>query len=266
MMNVNAYLERINYSGQIAPTVPVLAALHRAHLYNVPFENLDLHLGRPVRLEEEALFDKIVTRRRGGFCYELNGLFAGLLRAVGFEVTLLSAASTNDDDSFGPDFDHLALQVTSPDHPEQPWLADVGWGNGFLEPLRLNEPAEQPQGQRVFKIEPLAIGGVVMERGATGLENEGGQGGAWGRHYRFDYTPRRIEEFAGMCHYHQTAPDSYFLRKRIASRFLPDGRVTLSDLRLITTRAGQREERTLENEDHAQAVLMDIFGIDLSLS
>ena len=86
--------------------------MHRAHLLAVPFENLDIHLGRPISLDQDALFGKIVTRRRGGFCYELNGLFALLLRELGFEVTLLSAGVARADGGFGPEFDHLTLLVS----------------------------------------------------------------------------------------------------------------------------------------------------------
>src|SRR4051794_25362765 len=90
-----AYLDRIRHTGSRAPTIEALRALHRAHLHAVPFENLDIHLGRPIRLDPGAFFRKIVGERRGGFCYELNGLFAELLAALGFEVSLLSARAAD---------------------------------------------------------------------------------------------------------------------------------------------------------------------------
>ena len=111
-MDVPAYLNRINYHGGLMPNAETLCGLHTAHLLAVPFENLDIHLGRPIVLEEDALFDKIVTRRRGGFCYELNGLFAGLLRELGFDVTRLAAGVINSTGDFSPIFDHLTLMVT----------------------------------------------------------------------------------------------------------------------------------------------------------
>jgi N-hydroxyarylamine O-acetyltransferase len=111
-MDTNAYLERIGYRGPLAPTAETLRRLHLAHLLSVPFENLSIHAGEPIVLDDEALFDKIVVRGRGGFCYELNGLFAALLRSLGFKVEMLSAAVMGRAGEFGPEFDHMALLVT----------------------------------------------------------------------------------------------------------------------------------------------------------
>src|SRR5215813_7114923 len=111
-MNIEAYLKRINYSGSTALTAETLRDLHVAHLKSVPFENLSIHAGEPIVLEEEPLFKKIVEQRRGGFCYECNGSFAGLLRALGFQVEMLAAGVAHRQGGFGPVFDHMALSVT----------------------------------------------------------------------------------------------------------------------------------------------------------
>src|SRR5262245_39731528 len=116
-MNIQAYLDRIDYHGSLDPTAETLRALHVAHLLAVPFENLNIGMGWPIVLDRDALFEKIVLRRRGGFCYELNGLFAALLRALGFDVTLLSAGVARAGGGFGPEFDHLTLRVTTDDRP-----------------------------------------------------------------------------------------------------------------------------------------------------
>ncbi|MFB3065782.1 MAG: arylamine N-acetyltransferase, partial [Planctomycetota bacterium] len=139
-MDVEALLRRIGYEGARDPNADVLQALHRAFVLSVPFENLDIHLGRPIVLDEAALFDKIVKRRRGGFCYEMNGLFAALLRALGFDVTLLSARVVGTDGKAGPEFDHLVLLVPLSERR----LADVGFGDVFVHPLRLDASGEQP--------------------------------------------------------------------------------------------------------------------------
>ena len=117
-MNIKAYLERINYHGPLAPTAETLRELQVAHLLAVPFENLSIHAKEPIVLEDQALFTKIVERKRGGFCYEANGLFAALLRELGFDVVMLSAGVANAEGSFGPDFDHMALMVVL----DQRWL------------------------------------------------------------------------------------------------------------------------------------------------
>src|SRR5690349_13974281 len=119
MLDVDAYLERLEYDGPRTPTVETLCRLQEAHLLIVPFENLDIFLRRRIVLDEAALFDKIVRQRRGGFCYEVNGLFAALLRALRFSVTLLSARDVHADGTYGPEFDHLALLVTL----DSRWLA-----------------------------------------------------------------------------------------------------------------------------------------------
>src|SRR5882724_471677 len=132
-MNVSAYLHRIGYSGPHTPTLGTLRQIHRAHLETVPFENLDISLGLPIVLDQDAFVHKIVEENRGGFCYELNGALAALLREMGFRVTLLSARAPKKDGSPGPEFDHLTLRVDL----DQPWLVDVGFGECFLEPSLL---------------------------------------------------------------------------------------------------------------------------------
>src|SRR5437763_17007860 len=124
-MNVTAYLERINYHGATEPSAATLRDLHRAHLLTVPFENLDIHLGREIDLDDERLYAKIVERRRGGFCYELNGAFAALLRELGFNVKKLAAGVARADGGFSPLFDHMALVVEL----EERWPASVGFGD-----------------------------------------------------------------------------------------------------------------------------------------
>src|SRR6266849_8664811 len=129
-VDIAAYLRRIGYTGPVTATLPTLRQIHRAHLLAVPFENLDIPLGHPIVCDEDTFVRKIVERRRGGFCYEMNGAFAALLRTIGFEGTLLSARASRKDGSYGPEFDHLALRVDL----DAPWLADVGFGDSFLDP------------------------------------------------------------------------------------------------------------------------------------
>ncbi len=247
-MDIQAYLDRIGYRGPLTVTAETLRALQVAHLQAVPFENLSIHAREPIVLDDESLFDKVVVRRRGGFCYELNGLFAALLRALGFPVTLLSAGVARADGTFGPEFDHMALLVTL----EERWLADVGFGDSFRDPLRLDERGEQWEGPRAFQIEEAGDYFLLSRR--DGAE-------PWQPQFRFTLQPYQYADYAGMCRFHQTSPDSHFTRQLVCSLATPEGRVTVSGMRVITTHGGERHERILENEEERAAFFRERFGV-----
>ena len=252
-MEINRYLQRINYRGPVSPTAETLRQLQVAHLQSVPFENLSIHANEPIILNDEALFEKIVTRRRGGFCYELNGLFAALLRKLGCKVEMLSAGVSNNQDGFGPDFDHMTLLVTAPDKPNERWLADVGFGDSFIEPLLLDERNEQLQGDRAYRIDPENDHFVLLQRDRDG---------EWKPQYRFTLAPHIYADYEQMCRFHQTSPESHFTKARMCSLATPEGRITLSGLRFITTtRTGERLERPLSNEETFDEMLRELFGI-----
>lgn len=252
-MEIKTYLERIDYQRSPALTAESLRELQKAHLLTVPFENLSIHSGEPIVLEDSALFDKVVSRRRGGFCYELNGLFAALLRALGFEVAMLGAEVANAEGGYGPNFDHMALMVTL----DQRWLVDVGFGDSFLEPLLLDERNEQVQGERAYRI---AVDDSYLDLMQRIRDDE------WKAQYRFTLQPHQYADYAEMCHYHQTSPKSHFTKARICSRATPGGRLTLSDMRFILTTAdGKREEQVLNTNEDYEAALQEHFGIILSL-
>jgi len=217
-------------------------------MFAVPFENLDIGLGRQIICDESRFLNKIVTEGRGGFCYEMNGAFAALLRALGFMVTLLSARVSGGDGSDGPEFDHLALRVEL----EEPWLADVGFGDSFVEPLLLEPGLEQEQFGRRYR----------LTSAGSGLYLEANTDDAWKKQYVFTLQARQLSEFAAMCHYHQTSPDSPFTRKRVCSLATPEGRITVTGDKLIETRHGVRGERAL-TEDERVAILRERFGVRL---
>lgn len=249
-MNIDAYLERINYNGSREVNAETLRALQVAHLMSVPFENLSIHAGESIVLNEDALYKKIVDERRGGFCYECNGLFAGLLRALGFEVAMLAAGVARTDGSFGPIFDHMALMVTLNERR----LVDVGFGESFLEPLLLDSRADQPQGTRSFHLIEKDDQLVLMRRN----DDED-----WQPQYRFTLQPYTFPDYEEMCHFHQTSPDSHFTKGLICSRATDDGRITLSDMRFITTAGPRRlrDEQTLSTREDYDRVLRDQFGV-----
>lgn len=254
-MNPTDYLGRIHYEGPVGLTYETLKGLQSAHMQAVPFENLDIvPCHRPIDLALPALWNKLVVNRRGGFCYELNGLFAWLLRQLGFDVTYLNARVFNGQGNLGIDFDHLALLVSAPGQTAS-WLADVGFGDSFMEPLRLEARGEQVQGLRAYRLEATSEGYVAWQRNYDGT---------WERLYFFDLRPRLFpSDYESGCVYHQRSPESSFAAQSIVSIAVPEGRVSLEQNKLIITRYGAREERLLEDRREYDSLLRRHFGIVL---
>ena len=250
-MNTAAYLQRLNYTDSLTPSSQTLRALQLSHLFNVPFENLSIHNNEPIQLSQSWLFDKIITRQRGGFCYELNGLFAELLRELGFAVVLLSAEVANAQGEFGPPFDHLTLLVTL----EQRWLVDVGFGDSFRAPLLLDARTVQAQ---------AGVNYQLVERGEQLVLMQQKQGKAWQPQFRFALQAHQLAEYAEMCYFHQHSAESPFTQKRVCTLATPTGRKTLSGNKfIVTTLDGQRQEQAVLDEASFTAVLREQFGIEL---
>lgn len=242
-VSVDRYLERIGYAGSRRPSAETLSAIHRAHMLAVPFETFDCQPGRPVTIDPHAAIDKIVGRRRGGFCFELNGAFAELLRALGFDVVLLAARPGL---GSAPPFAHLVLLVTLGER----WLVDVGFGDSFLEPLSLDGPEIQVREQgRRYQLTRQSDEWTMRQ--LDGGEPEG---------YTFTVRPRAHEDFAERCLFYSSSPESSFVQRHVCSLALPDGRVTLTEGRLITTRSGHRTDEPVAVEARAR-VLRDVFGV-----
>jgi len=250
-MNVEAYLRRIGYNRPRGPSATTLRNLHRQHLFTVPFENLDIALGTPIILDPDALFDKIVIRKRGGFCYELNSVFHDLLTALGFRAEMLSARVRSDKGEFSQEFDHMLLKVNL----EEAWIADVGFGESFVDPLPLRVMNAPPN------IAPEY--GLVLSNEEWDLVRRQ-KDGSYVPVYRFTEVARQLGDFNAMCRYHQTSPESHFMRNRICSRATPDGRITVAGMRLIVTRSGERQESELSSKEELQDCLLQHFGIALS--
>lgn len=236
MIDVDAYLARIG-----AHRGASLAELHSAHTRTVPFEDYDIHLGVPISFDLDDLQDKIVRRRRGGFCYELNGLFAAVLGELGHDVTLLSAFDLNADGTRDADFDHMRLLIAT---DAGPVLADVGNGGRWERPL------------------PLVPG----EHGDRMLAREGDlwwtatrSGAGWNRDWNFTLAPRAFTEFLPRCRYQEQDPGSHFRRHRIASLVVDGARIALDNGVL---KESGRPDRTL-TPDAELAVLRERFGIDV---
>lgn len=253
-MDVQSYLKRIEYPYHIAPDLITLQRLQAAHLLTVPFENLDIGLKRQIQLDEQSLWRKIIISQRGGFCYELNGLFARLLKHIGFDVTYLNARVFDEQEEMGIEFDHLALLIKISNTSGR-WLVDVGFGDTFTQPLDLDNPDWQEQGLRAYRIDPYREGYLLWQRGYEGKVK---------RHYYFDLTPHRFPaEYVAACNYHQTSPDSIFTSNRIISRLTENGRVSLDNDRLIVTIRGQRTEYPVQDEVEYRALLKKHFDVSV---
>ena len=245
---VAAYLRRIGVERPAVADAAALRALHRAHQIAVPFENLSIHLPEPISLDEADLVDKIVRRRRGGFCYELNGAFALLLEALGARVTRL-AARVYGDGRLGPPFDHLALAVRLPDGTG-PWLADVGFGSHSVYPLRLDSRAGQDDPAGRFLLTDADGDDVDVLRDGQ-------------PQYRIEQRERSLADFAPTCWWQQTSPASHFTRATICSRLTEDGRLSISGRTLIRTSGESRTEQDLDRDDDLLAAYRDHFGVVL---
>jgi N-hydroxyarylamine O-acetyltransferase len=258
-LDVSAYLERIGYHGDTAPTLDNLRAMHRAHFYNVPFENLDIARKVPIVVDETINTEKIVRKGRGGFCLELTGTFARVLRALGYRVDVIGAQVEIDNTGAAPpDFNDVRLSeplshMIAIVHLEERWIADVGFGGRIIEPLRLDEREPQRFGMRTYVISTQG------ERYRVSCDEPGTPPGA----YQFVLQPREFGEFNAVCRWLQTSPDSRFTHGDIVSLATPNGRVTFAEERLIVNEGGQRTERDITSAGEKTAILRDLFHITL---
>ena len=248
-LDVERYLARIAYDGDRRPSSFALAELQLAHLRHVPFENLDIHRGRPLSLDIAALFDKVVTRQRGGFCYELNGLFAELLHELGYEVDLLAARVYDGEGTLGPERDHLALAVRCDGN----WLVDVGFGEAFSQPLALDSDQPQRQQGRFYRVR--RVDSRTLSYG------ESGDGDSFSEQYTFGLEPERLSDFEAMCRYHQSSPKSPFTRKQVCTRLTDGGRITVTADKIIKTRGDDRQTEPIRDRSHWRRALAEHFGI-----
>jgi N-hydroxyarylamine O-acetyltransferase len=244
--DVDAYLARIGAARPGQPDAESLRDLQLRHLRTVPFENLSIHRGEPIELAEQALVEKVVGRRRGGFCYELNGAFAALLSALGYRVTLLAARAFGPGGEVGPLFDHLALRVDL----AEPWLVDVGFGRFTHHPLRYDLRTDQTDPGGTFRITETAAGDIDVARDGA-------------PEYRLETRPRTLRDFEPTCWWHQTSPKSHFTRSLVCSRLTETGRITLTGRTLIETTGGERDERELAGDAEVLAAYREHFGIEL---
>ena len=248
-MNKNEYMRRIGIEeNKLEPTLENLKLLQRRHLLNVPFENLDIHWKRPILLNTDKFYKKIVGEKRGGFCYELNGLFNQLLKEIGYKTRIISAR-VFDGKGFGAEYDHLAILVEIGD---KKFLADVGFGSFTAEPLRFVLDVEQEDANGAYKI---------IKRDYEHFEVVEKKGELWESEYIFEDLERDLQEFAEMCHFHQTSPESHFTQGKVCSLMTADGRKTLTDKKFVEAKNEQKTEIDVNTDDQFNDLLEKEFQI-----
>lgn len=250
-MNTKKYLQRIHFSGDLTPSLQLLQQLQKQHLLHIPFENLSIHYQQNIELDINQIYQKVVVNHRGGFCYELNGLFYALLQQLGFEVKRISARVFSKEKGYGQEFDHLAV-VARIDGID--YLTDVGFGEFTFAPLQITLDIPQKDNRGTFKIE---------KHDETYLQASQLVEGEWQPQYIFTLLPREYQDYTDMCHYHQTSPLSHFTQNRLCSLATEEGRITVSgnDLKIKTKQETQK--LPLKNEQEFEQILWEFFQIKL---
>ena len=249
------YLTRLGLPAPEQFDLATLFHVHRQHLYRIPFENLDIHSGRKIELDIERIYQKIVHEARGGFCFELNGLFHWFLKESGYSCYFISCAVyIPTQEKYGADGGHMAIIATVDD---QQWLVDVGFGNSFPEPLTLKSRGSISHHGQHYRLDQDLEGYYILCN-SRDLK-------IWTPLYRFRDIPVPFDYFEPFCEFHQTSPLSPFTQRKLCSQLVEGGRITLAGNTLINTINGLREEIAVEEEEFDH-YLQELFGISLQHS
>jgi N-hydroxyarylamine O-acetyltransferase len=248
LVDIASYLSRIGYDAAPAADLGTLRALQRAHLTHIPYENLDVQLGRRVTLDPKDAFAKLVTQGRGGWCYEMNGLFAWVLEAIGFRVMPMTGAVMRAERGSASIGNHLVLAVEL----EQPYLVDVGLGDGPSEPMPLREGSYR-QGWRTLRLEQLADGWWRFHNVKTALAPS----------FDFQHQPADWTVLQQRCHWQHTSPDSRFVQNAICLRHKPNSVVALIGRILKTIDEQRTTDELIGSAESYATALRTVFGITL---
>jgi N-hydroxyarylamine O-acetyltransferase len=249
-MNTKEYFRRIGLEKtRVSVNFESLKLLQKQHLLHIPFENLDIHWRRPIILDAENFYRKIVEEKRGGFCYELNGLFCSLLQEIGFRSRMISARVASGENGFGEEYDHLAILT---DIGGEEFLVDVGFGSFSAAPLKFISDLEQRDENGVFLIRKFDENYFEVVKKDTGV---------WKSEYIFKALRRDLSEFDEMCRFHQTSPKSHFTRGKVCSLMTKEGRKTLTDKKFIETGNEEKTELNINSEARFNEILEREFHI-----
>lgn len=251
-MKLSSYLHRIGFEGGAPPSPATLAKLLRSHVLSIPFENLDVQLGVPVTNDIEAAFDKIVGRKRGGWCYEQNGLFGWALSEIGFAVTRVAAAVHRAERGDAALANHLCLLVRTPDDPHSVFLADVGFGGSMIKPIRLLASQHEQA--------PYRIGLQKLDDGHWQFKEESGADAV---SYDFLAEPGNESAMSEKCRQLQTDPNSSFILNLVAQKRTPETHVVLRGRVLTLNSSSGKETRMLQSRTELAETLKETFRLDV---
>jgi N-hydroxyarylamine O-acetyltransferase len=249
-MDIKPYLNRIGIEKINDPSLKFLTELQNRHLLSIPFEDLDIPDGNRIELDLNKIYNKIIPSKRGGFCYELNGLFHWLLTSLGFNVDILSASVFNSQkNDFGPEYDHMTLLV----HLDKDYLVDVGFGDSFRRPIEMPDgETEDISGHyRISKKEDKLFELLKKE------END------FSSQYCFTKDPKKLEDYKKMCAFQQDSPASHFRTRMLCTIATETGRITLSNNSLTITENGIKTKTEFTSDNEFNFLLNKHFGITL---
>ncbi|MCM3711382.1 arylamine N-acetyltransferase family protein [Sporosarcina luteola] len=247
-MEFEKYLERFNASHDNIPSLQQLSELQRLHMTKIPFENLDVIRSVPIYLNLNTIYDKIVLRNRGGYCYELNGLFHWLLRQLGYDASLVSATVYRPNGQWAKPETHAAIIVQL----DEPYLVDVGFGDSTILPIPLNgSPQTDVSGTYAVQQSSKDVFDLIRTRNGDSRPL-----------YRFTTIEKQLSDFHEGCVFNQVSPESTFTHVDIVTKATPTGRTTLRDFELTVSDNGVISSKTI-TEDAKEAILMDLFGINV---
>jgi N-hydroxyarylamine O-acetyltransferase len=265
---LGAYLTRLGLAAAPTADPEGLAALQRAHRLAIPFENLDIHLGRGIRIDADSVFDKLVTRRRGGYCFEQNRLFADMLAQVGIATRpLLARVRLGPPAETQPPRTHVLLLA---EFDGASWIADAGFGGSYVPPLPLRDDAivhtSDGAAHRLRRSSGGLSGEWLLERAGSLATTDGRPlpHGDWQGQYSFDLAHVAPEDLEQANHWTSTRPGTRFTTLHLATIALEDGFAALTDRHLTIARSGSLEAREIGDAANWRDVLAATFTLGLS--
>jgi len=250
-MDLGKYLKRISFSGKLEPTTECLIKLHECHVMSIPFEALDIEFGKTISLDINKIYKKVVLNKRGGYCYELNQLFNHLLTEIGFESQLISARVVKDKKQW-PEFDHMAIVVKL----DSLWLVDIGYGDLFIKPIKIELNTVQKDRNKTYKI-------ISLQENELLLTESLAKSNSFIPKYQFNTIPRSPADFEEQNTFKQTSAESHFVKNRICTLPIKNGRKTILNNTFKVIFNQETTEKEITSYKELQTILFKEFDIKI---